>query len=336
MKIPPFVLVVICAGLSALHAPAQELTPEVVESLKARLQDLKDNLDSHLSKRNIGAGQRFMEAASDPRTAVEEYLQSYKTVHFDRQNLPESDFRAWKSGQSNRLSDDQFVESLQHQLRYLALSCRAAQAEDIDEIFNPLMSYLDGLSRLENPPAASLTQSVAGSVFSAAYYLERLLKDNPNWEPVPFNIGGIYEKTIMPYLREENPEALMGAWDKRIEQETRLVTMLEETQESELRGMDRDQKRKTKLAQNRVGGVVGRLDQEEFVARTLPKLRWAKLKDMFHYVDQTAGAQAMLAFVEEHLTHEYGEEFFEEFLQVIESSRVSEPASPQEPAPDSN
>lgn len=335
MKIPALLVLPLCFGLLVPTAHAAPLTPEQIEVLKSQLEALKQNLDSHVSDRNSTAGQNFAAAAGDPRAAVELYLNCYKAVHFDREARSESDFRAWKDGQADRLRDEQFLESLQHQLRYLALSCQAAQTEKIEEIFNPLLNYVDGLSRLENPPANSLTESVANSVFARTYYLERLLGNNPRWESVPFNIGGIYEKTIMPFLREEKPEALMGAWDKRIEQETRLVMMLEEAREKELRGMNKDQERRAKTQQDRQGGVLGNLDKEKFIARTLPDLKWSKLKDQFLYIDQVMGAKAMLDFVEEHLTHEFGEKYFEDFMQTLEDSRITT-SGDSEPAPESN
>jgi len=314
---------------------AAPLTPEQIEVLKSQLEALKQNLETHVTGRNTTAGQQFAAAAADPRAAVELYLNCYKVVNFDREARTEADFRAWKDGQGDRLRDEQFLESLQHQLKYLTLSCQAAQTKEIDQIFNPLLTYVDGLSRLENPPAQSLTQSVANSVFAETFYLQSLLGDNPSWEAVPFNIGGIYEKTIMPHLRDENPEALIGAWDKRIEQETRLVLMLEATQEKELRGMNKDQERRTKTQQDRQGGVVGSLDKEKFIARTLPNLQWGKLKDQFLYIDQVMGAKAMLDFVEEHLTHEFGEKYFADFLSTLNASRIISGGDPA-PATESN
>ena len=65
--------------------------------------------------------------------------------------------------------------------------------------------------------------------------------------------------------------------------------------------------------------MMGDLDQEDYLAKTLPRLKWGKLKDQFLYVDEVMGAKAMLDFVEAHLTHELGEEFFGEFTTLIDS-----------------
>lgn len=327
MKLSRFVFYF--TALTFLTSPlcfSEDLTPEQIESLKAKIKALKTDLESHLSSRNSGAGQVFADAASDPRKAVELYLKCQKLVLFEQEGRPESDFRVWKENNEDTLRDPAFTESLQMQLRYLALSCQAAEAKEIEQVFGPLMSYVDALSRMEEMPTRNLTQSVAGSVFSAAYNLERLLGQNENWEGTPFNIAGIYDATILPYLRDENPDALMNAWDKRIEQETRIVQMLESHKEKELRGMNRDQQARTRGQQSRGGGVLGKLDKEDFIRETLPRMKWERLKDMYEYVNQLEGAKAMLSFVEEHLQHDLGEDFFREFEGLIGSTTT--PAAP--------
>ncbi|MEM6279239.1 MAG: hypothetical protein AAF733_07160 [Verrucomicrobiota bacterium] len=301
---------------------ANDLTLDQIEALKKKAEVIQANLDQHLANRNNNAGDRFAAASTDPRAAVSLYLDCHKMVNFDREGRPESDFRAWKDGQENRLKDAATVESLQMQLRYLALSCKAAEAEEIEEIFTPLMNYVDSLSRLEEMPTGMLTNSVANSIFAQAFFLEDLLGNNEGWEAVPFNIGGIYESTIFPYLRSENPAALMNAWDKRIEQQTRIAQMLQAQKEAQLRGMDRDEQRRARNNQDRQEGLMRELDMDDFVARTLPRLRWARLKDMFNFVNEVEAMQQMLPFLEEHITHELGKDFMTDFNQLLNEAAV--------------
>ncbi len=332
MKAPSYFAIIACLSLTA--ANGQSLTPEQIVSLKSRLEALKENLNSHITSRNTSAGQSFLNAAGDPRAAIELYLNCVKMVEYDRTGRPESDFRAWKDNQAKNLGDPKFVESLQHQLRYLALSCQAAETSDKAAIFSPLMTHLDNLSRLTEMPSGGITQSVANSVFAKAYYLENLLGKNENWEPVPINIAGIYSRTILPYLRNENPSALMNAWDKRIEQQTRLVMTLEAKKQEELRGLNRDEERRTRNAQVNQGGPLRDHSREEFTTRTLPQMQWGKLKDMFLYVDQVNGAKMMLDFVEANLKTPLGEEFYAEFESLIENAQgvgsTRLPATPDE------
>ncbi len=308
-------------GLLVPAAPGSDLTPDQIESLRRRLAELKDNLDGHLSTRNQSARSIFMEASSDPKKAIQLYLDCHWKVNYEMEGRSESDFRAWKESQENRIKSDQFIESLLIQLRYLALSCHAAEVEKLDEVFGPLTNYVESLSRLEEMPDGILTSNVSGSIFAQAYNLEKLLGQNDNWEPVPFNIPGIYNRTILPYLRENNPTSLMSAWDKRIEQQKRLVMFFEEKKKEELRGLDRDQERRVRNRQEGRGGLMGSHDLEDFTRETLPRLTWSKYKDMFRYVNQLEGAKLMLDFVEKNLTTPQGEEFFEEFMTLLEESQ---------------
>jgi hypothetical protein len=320
MKTPVFLSFALSLAIHTTGFSANELTPDQISSLKARLKAIKENLESVVTSRNTSAAQTFASAAVDPKAAVELYLKCVKVVDYDREGRPESDFKGWKDAQSDRITQPEFVASLQLQLSYLALSCKAAESEDKTAVFNALLAHVDGLSRLTEMPSGGITQSVANSVFAKTYYLENLLGKNDEWESVPINIAGIYSRTILPYLRKENPAALMNAWDKRIDQQTRFVMMLEEQKEKELRGMNRDEERRTRNAQSNQGGAMKDHSKEEFTNHTLPRLQWGKLKDMFLFVDQVSGAKAMLDFVEANLNHEYGEEFYSEFEQLIESA----------------
>lgn len=304
-------------GLTTLPARSVELTPDQLASLKARLESIKETLTNQLKARNISAAQAFLEASNSPATAVELYLKCINLVNYTQQGRPESDFRAWKDNQGDRLKNPAFLQSLQNQLRYLALSCQAAETEDKAQIFNSLISYVDSLSRLTEPPSGELTQSVAGSIFARAYHIENMLGGNQNWEPVPINIAGIYSKTILPYLRQNDPGSLMGAWDRRIEQQARLVNMLEAAKASELRGLNRDESRRVRNQQSNQNGAVKEHSKEEFEKKTLPLLHWGKLKDKFVYADALAGASEMLQFVEANLQTEIGEQLFSEFEALI-------------------
>lgn len=330
---PRFVFLLgLLACLPTLPVYSTDLTLDQIESIKKQAEAIKDNLDAHLTSRNSGAGDRFAAAASDPKAALTLYLNCYKLVNFDREGRPEADYRAWEDVQEDRLKQPANLESLQMQLRYLAITCQAAESKEIETIFAPLMSFADSLSRLEELPTNALTSPVDGSVFAEAYYLKSLLGEGSNWESVPFNIGGIYEKTIFPYLRVENPAGLMTAWDKRIEQQSRIVQMIEAHNEASLRGMDRDEQRRARGNQARQGGVMADLDKDDFIARVLPRLKWDKLKDMFTYVSEMQAAQAMLPFLKEHLTHELGEDFYREFNQLIEEAAIGSNRLPGAPS----
>jgi len=168
---------------------------------------------------NQSAGDIFLAASMSDKAALELYIRCYKQEFFDKDGRKESDFRDWKDKQEARFRNDSFIEGLRVQLKYLGLSCKASEAKELSEVFGNLMTYVDSLTQLNEMPGNEVMQSISQSVFARAYELNQQLAKNESWEMVPYNIPGIYEKTILPYLREENPSQLGAAWDKRIEQE---------------------------------------------------------------------------------------------------------------------
>jgi hypothetical protein len=307
----------------------ENLTPEQIENLRLRLSQVKQSLETHSHSKNQGARSAFLAASNDSRQAVKLYLDCYKKVNYDMEGRSESDFRAWQDSQEANLKSKDFLESLLVQLRYLSLSCHAAEVEKLDEVFGPLNQYVESLSNIQEIPDRMLTNDISNSVFAKAYELEKMLSNNKSWEGVPLRIGGIYDKTILPHLRANNPTSLMNAWDKRIEQEKRMVLFFESKKQEELRGMDRDAKIKERDRQETRGGVLKTYDLDDFTRETLPRLQWDRLKDMFLYINQLDAAKEMLTFVQANLTTPNGEQFYTEFVSVLDGGlKKEEPAVP--------
>ena len=93
MKPSSFPALLLGLSLAASTVQSVELTPDQIQSLKARLKSLKENLDTHLTTRNTTAAQTFITAAADPRAAVELYLNCTKMVDYDREEIERPDQR---------------------------------------------------------------------------------------------------------------------------------------------------------------------------------------------------------------------------------------------------
>lgn len=312
-------------------AAAQALSASQLDAIEKQLQEIQSSADQRYSALHSSSGDMFLSAAGDPKKAIELYLNCTKEVEYDREGRDEADFRAWRDSGAvtARLDDDAFIESLQIQLLYLGISCKAAEAEDIETVFPRLMQYVDGLSNLSELPKEPLTSGVSGSIFVKAYRLENLLRNNESWEETPLSISGIYEKTILPHLREEKPSGLMAAWDRRIEQQTRLAAFIDSAQEKELEG-DRDAKRRQLDAQKRFensrnGEIFRAHDKNDFLQDTLPNLHWSKLKDQYKYVSQVAGAQAMLKFLGNNKESDHIKKWIDEMRGLMAESAESNP-----------
>lgn len=333
------IFAILCLSLACKPLAAEDLTPEQMESLKLQLTKVRENLEGHISNKNKSARSIFLEASGSPRAAVSLYLECYKKVHYEMEGRSETEFRAWKDREDERsrgnidnptftekLKSKAFAESLMLTLRYLALSCHAAEVEELDEVFSPLTAYVESLSNLDELPDRIMTQSVANSVFVKAYEIENLLDQNEGWEATPFNIPGMYDKTILPYIRTNNPQSLMSAWDRRIEQEKRIVLFFEAKKKEALRGLDRDEVIRKRHNQERPGGggIMGSHDLDDFTRETLPNLQWSKMRDMYNYINQLEAAKAMLNFVKANLTTPNGEKFYNEFMGLLDGGETTE------------
>jgi hypothetical protein len=304
----------------SMRAQAQvpALTPDQIEAIREQLGELRAVLEGRFSELNRSAGEVFKRAAQDPKTAVELYAKCYREVNFTRQGR-EDEYRAWEDQQKNNFKDPRFIEGIMVQLRYLALSCDAAEAEKLDDVFPALLAHVESLTSLNEVPSQQVLQGVNQSVFAQAYKLDELLARNKQWEMVPFDIPGIYEKTVLPHLRRNDPSRLIAAWDRRIAQQTQMAKFISSLEE---RGGNRDDRKASEakarqLQDGRAGNVVRQYNANEFQERTLPMLQWARLRDLARYVDQVQGVAGLLAFLKENTEHPRAADWLDDLQSLL-------------------
>ncbi len=282
------------------------LTESQKEAIRKQIEELQVSLKTTTLQRNGSAEQVFLAASADPKKALELYLRCYQEVNFNRLGKSDSDFREWKERQRNNHESDIFLGSLQYQLRYLSLSARAAQQETISAIFKDLTDYAAHLQKMEDPPHPLMGQSIDGTVFAEVYGLEEALKRNEDaWELVPVNVGGIYEKTILPFLRETSPDRLKGAWEARIQQEASLAAQFMQFEEDMERYMRRQEDMGGRDQRNRMQQFVRNraLQGATFQQERLPALQWGSFYDHYLYVDRAYGAKYLLDHLQANVKH---------------------------------
>ena len=92
--------------------------------------------------------------------------------------------------------------------------------------------------------------------------------------------------------------------------------------------MDRDDKRKQRNRQEGRGGIMKSHDLDDFNRETLPRLYWSKMRDMYANIDQLEGAKQMLKFVEQNLSGPNGEQFFNEFMSILNGDAEGDDDAP--------
>ncbi len=283
---------------------AQELTPEQLEQIRVQLNTLDTSLQEISFQKNSNLTDIYLQAAASPKSALNFYLDCLQEVNFERLGKRETEFREWKDEFESYLESDELAGLLQIQLRYLAITTEAARAETLADVFPLLTQYVDGLTSMSEIPnpgrprrefrsnrdrdrdrdrgreqpseengMATLepARTVDATVFALRYDLaEELQKKATDWELDFLNVGGIYEKTILPYLRSEKPDQVLIAWQKRMDQEARLAM------------------------------VYGDAAEEVFRRLTLPELQWGVLRDEYDLGAKAQAVAKMLAHIDAH------------------------------------
>ena len=113
-----------------LAAPAADLTPDQIAAIQRQLAALQESLEGQASDRNRSAWSVFLSASQSDKEAAELFENCTRIVEFEREGRDDSEFRNWQDGQKDRYKNAQYMESLRLQLRWLALTCKAAEAED--------------------------------------------------------------------------------------------------------------------------------------------------------------------------------------------------------------
>lgn len=319
---------------------SQALTPEQLEKILQELKAIESTVDGKRISSRTNAVTAFQRAAASDKAALELYLDCYKVVHFDRQDAGHSDFRDWKEKNEEHVKDRGNIAALRIQLQYLVLTLRAAEnvsmktlVPELEAFASNVVASLDAM-RQEGGSASSgnksggraqggrpthgggsggggaagagggnglkvLKQGVNNSVFAEAYELDKTLNVS-NWVMSPANIGGIYEKTILPYFQASDPSNLPAAWDRRINLERAMAA-----------ATSTDNPTAFKM----------------FESEDMPQLRFQKSCDLFRFVSQQQGALAILALLKENPAHSKAGEWLSEFRNLI-AEAARPPATP--------
>lgn len=274
---------------------------KLLEQLKA----LEETVTKARTGNNLAAVDAITEAASADAKAIALWVDSVRETEFRDKDKKEAEFRAWRDGAGRRLSDPGAAGALRLHLQYLLLTIRVANAttdDERNEVLTPLLAYLDDLSRankdvLKNRQA--LDTSVLGTPIARRFKLDISVRPSDHWSPIPGNLEGIYESSILPYLREKKDVArLQTAWTRRLQQEAALVV----TQDSEF------------LTKN-------------FRENVLPTLEWSQARDLF-FAGSPSAAGKMLQLIQQHQGHKNTPQWIKEMRSLLIGGSEAAPIDP--------
>ena len=183
----------------------------------------------------------------------------------------------WRKKNGDLLRDKNFIAALRMQLTYLSLTWQHSMGVKTRDQLPALYDYTNGIAA-NFDSLWSFDQiakkSIGDNVFAAYFQIGPYINSLPEWEPVPFNIEGIFQKTILPELRRLKDPRVLAYWDDKIQAE---AARLDKNQNS--------------LAVNKFNNV------------RRPGLLWNRAEDELVIGDQPHAVADMLALIKAHPDH---------------------------------
>jgi hypothetical protein len=317
--------------------PEVKLTEAQVQSITSQLEKLETDI---LKNRSTSLGsalaalQRSMNSETDARDL---YLSCYKSVHFDRKDLKDSDFTDWKTKNAPRFKDPEYLMGLRLQCEYLVLSIQAMEAKDIATVIPNLQNFMlkelaavegtvkhtsNGAVQVERKDAKPgksgrpqrsigspqildmLRKNIKGTEFAKAYLLDEFLKSK-EWEYQPMDFNGIYRTVIFPYYRDKKPTELGAQWDNF----TKLDFTMQEATTSES-------------------------EYQLFYKERFPERQWEKSNDLYtNNINPVIALADMLKTVKENPTHPKAAEWLKHLRELVNLHSGDKPTLSTTPDP---
>ena len=256
----------------AAHAQ-QSLPPVDPAAVLATLKDLKAKQTQSVAREKGQVLDAIHAAAADPAKA---YEQAYLAVEVQGRGGNEgTKMMDWHKQNADLLRDRNFLVALRLELIYLGLTWQRHMGARTRDLLPALYDYTtqvtnaaDGLASLKLSD-----RSIDDSLFAKYFQVGPYIAGVPDWETKEFNVDGIFEKTVLPSLRQDKDPHLLACWDTRLQNEAGRV----------------DQR--NGLAVNRFNNV------------RRPTLLWNRAEDELTLGDQPRAVADMLALLKAHPDH---------------------------------
>jgi len=167
-------------------------------------------------------------AAASPSTAWALYQEAIKAVQFEGLEREGTKFRDWKKKEEEQLDNPDFRNALPAHLSYLALTLRRAAGAETKDLLPLLMRHAAAVNANSagwGSDKQMMLKPVTDGIFAKHFAIEGWAAKATDWELVPANIDGMYEKTILPELRRLKSPQIIEYWDNRLRREAEKVAI---------------------------------------------------------------------------------------------------------------
>ncbi len=210
-----------CAGLLVPCALRAQSSPPPVDpaAVLATLKDLKARQTQSIAQ---GKGQTLgsiRAALADPAKA---YEQAVLAVEIQGKGGNEgARIVEWRKQNADQMRDKNFVNALRLELVYISLTWQHASGAKTKELLSALYDYTSQVTPIyDSLWSMNLANKGLGdNVFVTYFQIGPYISGLPDWEMQPFNVDGIFQKSILPVLRDLKDPRLLAYWDNKIQTE---------------------------------------------------------------------------------------------------------------------
>ncbi len=284
---------------------SEALSDEDRKVMIKKLEEIQATAKKSSMNRFGTAMKAFRRAMKSDVAAHDLYIKCVEKADFSDQKRSSQQFREWKRNHKDRHNTLEFRRVLQHQLSWLLLSIEAAaNPDDIQTLGIKALKNVDAImddQKILKPHRHILKQNVLSSVYAKAYNIDGLKAKD--WPMSPLNISEIYDKVVMPPLRETTSiNQLRGAWDKRIEHEGQILKHWSAIPKTSQIGMAKD----LLLPEYTKWQEAGYLE-----------LLWKKEMDCFKAGDEKQSSAKMLSHLSKYIKHKQSLKWTKQFQKLM-------------------
>ena len=208
-------------SLAAPAARAQRSTPAPpvdADAVLAALKDLKAKQTPLMNREKQEVMGAIAAALADPARA---YEQATVAVEFQGQSNDGTKIGEWRKKTGDLLRNPVFVDGLHLQLAYISLTWQRSMGARNKDLLPTLYEYTAQVTKNTDAlaPFEVLHKPLGESVFVRYFQIGPYISEIKDWSDHPLDADSIYQKAILPTLREMKDPRVLDYWIAKIQLE---------------------------------------------------------------------------------------------------------------------
>lgn len=311
-----------------------------VGQLSQALRAIRDQQAAQLKTQKQNAIQQISGVANSPERAIQFWEEAVRATQFDGMAKEGAQFRAWKDSEGELFKEREVQNAVHLHLAWLLLTLQHSAGAMTKNLLPSIVNYAkelaadeatmdalaDNLKREKEaaaiaPPGGNkrpanqarkasdgaikkahdqvLRQALTGSPVVKWLNLADAVADE-KWESNPSNFDGIFQKIVLPELREQKDARVLEYWDIKLKKEA-------------------DTASRSKLA----------YEIDKFNTRSRPMLLWNRAQEYLVLGQKNRAISEMFALIKAYPTHPDADDWIAKLEQVIAPPAAAEtPAAP--------